>query len=267
MNNTKIEWCDVTWNPITGCNKGCRYCYARDFAHRFEGCNAGSYAMWRESHPNYPEDGNLVLDAPMSRTQKNGKVVAAPFPFGFHPTFHRYRLDEPAKMRQGKNIFVCSMADLFGPWVPGEWIGSVMEACLNAPRHRYMFLTKFPERYMDLAKKELLPDGDNFWYGTTITSPVDKMMYSDKCHTFASIEPLLEPFGSPAAFGLNHIDWFIIGAETGNHEGKVVPKKEWIDDIVRHCDAQGKPVFMKDSLTTIVGEEHMRRDFPWTAKA
>lgn len=29
--NTKIEWTDVTWSPVTGCTKvsaGCKNCYA-----------------------------------------------------------------------------------------------------------------------------------------------------------------------------------------------------------------------------------------------
>jgi len=37
MNKTKIEWCDYTWNPITGCLNGCPYCYARKIAMRFTG--------------------------------------------------------------------------------------------------------------------------------------------------------------------------------------------------------------------------------------
>lgn len=37
MNKTKIEWCDLTWNPITGCTAGCPYCYARKIAMRFDG--------------------------------------------------------------------------------------------------------------------------------------------------------------------------------------------------------------------------------------
>ena len=37
MNKTKIEWCDYTWNPVTGCKHGCSYCYARKIAHRFTG--------------------------------------------------------------------------------------------------------------------------------------------------------------------------------------------------------------------------------------
>lgn len=34
---TKIDWCDSTWNPVTGCLHGCEYCYARRIAERFGG--------------------------------------------------------------------------------------------------------------------------------------------------------------------------------------------------------------------------------------
>jgi protein gp37 len=37
MNKTKINWCDSTWNPVTGCLHGCEYCYARGIAKRFSG--------------------------------------------------------------------------------------------------------------------------------------------------------------------------------------------------------------------------------------
>ena len=35
MDKTKIDWCDSTWNPVTGCLHGCEYCYARGIAKRF----------------------------------------------------------------------------------------------------------------------------------------------------------------------------------------------------------------------------------------
>ena len=40
MNKTKIEWCDYTWSPVTGCKHGCSYCYARKIAERFKGSKA-----------------------------------------------------------------------------------------------------------------------------------------------------------------------------------------------------------------------------------
>ncbi|MFR1061782.1 MAG: DUF5131 family protein [Enterocloster sp.] len=60
------------------------------------------------------------------------------------PTFHKYRLNE-YQNKKSRNIFVCSMADLFGEWVPDEWIEEVFEACDNAPQHNYLFLTKNPK--------------------------------------------------------------------------------------------------------------------------
>ena len=37
MNRSRIEWCDHTWNPITGCLNECQYCYARKMSMRFSG--------------------------------------------------------------------------------------------------------------------------------------------------------------------------------------------------------------------------------------
>jgi protein gp37 len=35
MNKTAIETADYTWNPVSGCNHGCSWCYARTIAARF----------------------------------------------------------------------------------------------------------------------------------------------------------------------------------------------------------------------------------------
>ena len=60
--------------------------------------------------------------------------------------------------------------------------------------------------------------------------------------------------------------WVIIGAETGRRKNKVIPKKEWIDKIVKQCHENNIPVFMKNSLIPIVGEENMLREFPESLK-
>ena len=162
---TKIDWCDATFNPVTGCDHGCAYCYARGMARRFKGFLPDHKpGTWHE------EDGLYVLDEIQFRKQKNGQIVPTPYPFGFAPTFHRYRLDIPQTWKNPKTIFVGSMADIFGKWVPDEWIIEVLNACRKAPWHRYLFLTKNPERYDALEEADLITDADmNFWLGTTTT--------------------------------------------------------------------------------------------------
>jgi protein gp37 len=240
MQKTGIEWCDSTWNPVTGCLNGCKYCYAKKIANRFGG---GGHSNG-EYHMEITDDG-FPLHCIYNKQ-------STPYPFGFSPTFHRYRLDEPQKHKKGQRIFVCSMADLFGPWVPDDWIVSVFEACKKAPQHKYMFLTKFPKRYVELAWKGLLPKLDNFWYGQSASDGTVKAFFGPY-YQFLSAEPL---FGIVNPWGF---DLVIIGAETGNRKAKIIPDKRMVDvtTIASMC-----PVFMKDSLVPIVGEDHMLRQMP-----
>ena len=255
---TKIDWCDSTWNPVTGCLHGCEYCYARKIAYRF-----GSIGFESNTENGYECDlnegtgENHVLNYPALREWKNGRITKAPYPFCFDPTFHRYKLDEPQHWKKPRNIFVCSMADLFGEWVPDEWIRDVFEACEAAPQHRYLFLTKNPSRYSRLYKEGKLPHLIDCWWGAS-TSRMDDS-YNIGYKTFASIEPIYEDFSSAEA---PLCGWVIIGAETGNRKGKIVPRKEWISTFAKKCEYDGVPVFMKESLRELMGSD-FRQEFPW----
>lgn len=93
MNRSKIEWCDHTWNPITGCLHNCEYCYARKITTRFSGdvrLNKMCTASYTTQVGDYKGQKLYVLDAPMAN--ETGYTLA--YPFGFEPTFHRYRLDK-----------------------------------------------------------------------------------------------------------------------------------------------------------------------------
>lgn len=263
---TKIDWCDTSWNPVTGCLHGCEYCYARRIAERF-----GSKQM--------PIFTDLpVLNEPVRCTDtyeymreagiSAGKVQ--PYPFDFRPTFHRYRLDEPKHWKKPRNIFVCSMADLFGEWVPDDWIIDVLNACRLAPQHRYLFLTKNPDRYDELEDKDIIMDKDtNFWLGSTVTVMTrDKLHYNKALHTFQSCEPMLAPWPpartpNPKSMREGYMpEWVIFGAETGNRKDKVVPKKAWVDNAVQMCRNIKAKVFMKESLRGIMGADFVQ-EFPW----
>ena len=93
-----------SWNPVTGCLHNCPYCYARYM-------------------------------------QKSEKMEKS-YPNGFAPTIRPSALLTPQFMRvpnnakedtRYKNVFTCSMADLFGRWVPKEWV----EAVLNSMRRKH----------------------------------------------------------------------------------------------------------------------------------
>lgn len=261
MNRSKIEWCDHTWNPITGCRHECPYCYARKMTARFAG-DVRLNKMAKKDYSLVPAaDGGkevYVLDKPM--INETGSPLV--YPFGFEPTLHRYRMETLKKLKMGNNIFVGAMADVFGEWVPRSWIMDILEVCSQQPQHNYMFLTKNPKRYNEVG----VPSASNLWYGTSITKESEmgriRELPSYKS-TFVSFEPLLEDV-CPEWYGeiFKHLGWIIIGAQTGRRKDEIIPDAEWINKLVRQADIAKIPVFMKDSLVPIVGEQGMRRDFP-----
>ena len=256
MEKTKIDWCDSTWNPVTGCLHGCEYCYARGIANRF----SGGGEKWSD-------DNLFVLD---EKFYVEELEKACHYPYGFKPTLHRYRLNEYAN-KKGRNIFVCSMADLFGSWVPDEWIKEVFKACDKAPQHNYLFLTKNPDRYVELAENGILRCRENMWYGASATNEKQfieaaKAFGNLNCciKTFLSVEPLLEDITTTEYWNdcivSTFMDWVIIGAETGKRKDKVIPEKGWIRSIAFDCEDE-IPVFMKSSLANIWGEP-LIQEFP-----
>lgn len=272
MNNTRIDWCDSTWNPVTGCKGGCDYCYARSIANRFGGWTTGGVKTTQNFFSDPP-----VLDSPLLLERKSGKVVKAPYPFAFTPTFHRYRLEEPLKKRKGQNIFVGSMADLFGRWVPTKWIVEVLDICREAPQHNYLFLTKFPERYVELDHLALLPHEENFWYGATITNAEQMKRAADsigqlrqEVRSFFSMEPLMEDVARSEALEMAYngayANWIIIGAMTGPGSESQQPCREWVERIVDDVKNELSPfypipVFMKGNLRKVWGRD-LIQEFP-----
>ena len=240
MNKTKIDWVDFSWNPVVGCRHGCEYCYARNIARRFASKNPGDDCT---------QPGSGLHEV---RYKRNGSA----YRYGFEPTLYSYRLGEPERLQaiqkhKSSKIFVCSMADLFGEWVPDEWIKQVFDACVRAPKHTYFFLTKNPQRYIDL--ENLPADARRWWWGHSTdgqsyngaTCFRTENMGGSRQKRFVSVEPfihgpLLWPFGS-ATFP----DWVIVGAQT---QPLRLPKREWVLDIREKCKQYDIPLFEKSSL-------------------
>ncbi len=162
--------------------------------------------------------------------------------------------------RLPKAFLMTSMSDL-ADW-PEDWREEVFDEMKKYPRNTYLFLTKRPQM-INLDCR----DQGSVWMGVTITNSKDtiriqKMKQGMKAKNyFLTIEPLLDDVGP---LNLNGIGYIFIGAETGNRAGKVVPKKEWVDNVVAQADKAKVPIWMKESLLPIVGKENFRQDnFPW----
>lgn len=185
MNRTKIEWCDFSWNPITGCNHGCWYCYAKKLAQRFK------------------------------------KV----FPFGFDPHFYPERLKEPWEYKKPSKIFVCSIADLFAPWTPDRWREAVLDSMLWCPvKHSFQTLTKNPElipkmpEYPDNFWFGTTVTGEN-----GDERNIDQIKKVRAKIRFVSFEPLLGHIDF-RAHSLKGIQWIIVGKLSGSKRVKLEPK-------------------------------------------
>jgi len=207
---TRIEWTEVTWNPITGCTKvsaGCANCYAERMAKRLQAMGQPNYAR------------------------------------GFEVVSHEHMLRAPLGWRRPSVVFVNSMSDLFHDDVPDEFIARVFATMREAHWHEFQVLTKRSER---LAK--LSPDLDiapNVWMGVsvengTVVQRIDDLRRADVGLRFLSLEPLLGPLPD---LDLTDIDWVIVGGESGPGARPIMP--DWVRHIRDTCLDADVPFFFK----------------------
>jgi protein gp37 len=208
--NSKIEWTEATWNPVTGCTKispGCKHCYAERLARRLQ-------AMGNPSYCN-----------------------------GFDVTLHDHLLKLPSLWKASKSIFVNSMSDLFHEDISPEFILKVFEIMEKCPQHRFQVLTKRSERLVRL--RDQLPWANNVWVGVSVEKAdllyrIEDLRQSGARIRFISFEPLL---GRIPKFDLSGIAWVIVGGESG--PGARVMLRDWVIDIRDQCVDANIPFFFK----------------------
>lgn len=126
---TKIEWTDATWNPITGCSivsPGCTNCYAMALA--------GTRLKNHDSRKGLTK-------------QVKGKHV-----WTGEVRFNAQWLDQPLRWSKPRMIFVCAHGDLFAEGVPDEWLDQIFAVMALCPQHTFQVLTKRPERMREYLR-------------------------------------------------------------------------------------------------------------------
>jgi len=175
------------------------------------------------------------------------KKIFTRFHRSFEPTLHPDRLDQPRQLKTPSKIFVCSVADLFAPWTPKEWMWKVLSVIEHCPvLHTFQLLTKKPE---SIPVEYHFPD--NVWVGTTVTCENNDWAKNgvaikqvDAKVRFVSFEPLLGP--PPEEFCLGGLQWVIIGSLTGPR--KITPQRSWVLRILHEALAHDIPVFIKNNM-------------------
>jgi protein gp37 len=64
---------------------------------------------------------------------------------------------------------------------------------------------------------------------------------------------------------MKRIRWIIVGAETGNRKGRVIPRLEWLQEIIGYARGEGIPLFFKESLRSIwpsIDDDSFPQEYP-----
>ena len=241
--NTKIEWCDHTFNPWEGCQKtgpGCDNCYAEARNARFGGGTATNWGPGaprrRTSAANWalPKRWNAQADAFM------------------------------AKHGRRQRVFCASLADVFDNAVDPQWRADLFKLIADTPNLDWLLLTK---RIGNVAR--MIPFGwqdfgmpPNVWLGATIVNQeeayrdIPKLLAVPAAKRFLSMEPLLGPVDltgvwrhwnmsacEPGELPDVMVHWVIVGGESG--PGARPMHQDWARSLRDQCEAAGVPFLFK----------------------
>ena len=230
--NSAIEWCDSSWNPIRGQNArhtcarispGCDNCYAATMTRRGLGGTA-PIDYGRGEKPNDP-----------ARLDESA-------------------LMQPHRWKKPRRIFVCSMTDIAGAWVDFDWFHAMWTVMAETPQHTYQVLTKRPTRLkMFIERFQADAPGfgpyplPNVWVGTSIESDAyawraNVLRLTPAAVRWISAEPLLSDLPSLDLAGIN---WLVVGAESGHRSRVRACDLDWVRDLRDRSVANETAFFWK----------------------
>jgi protein gp37 len=234
--NEHVDWARFTTNPLTGCWHSCRsvFCYAAGIAQRL-------------------------------------------FAQGFIPTLLPARLDHFRNTRlpdvsglghveawRERSVFMVSMGDLFGSWVPSWYVELVLEEVRQHPGWFCFFLTKNPARLGDFSFPPncavgLTITGDDNGFNGPMT-PTDQLRVYEKlaeklgrvqgaAFTWLSLEPFRAPVHDLAPFFDNGVQMVAIGGQSRTSFSPAFqPEIQWVDNVRGQVRDAGLNLFEKENL-------------------
>ena len=235
MNHTRIETCDLTWNPITGCEHKCWFCYA----------NKNYYRFHRSFKPTFhPERIKELVDLKPPSGKGRKPWIAEAYPGQWL-------------------VFVCSVSDLFAPWTLDRWRDEVLERIGWTPDHIIcQLLTKSPEGISNESTFN-----KNVWLGVSVTCQDDVARIGTLLDVpsegkfFAYIEPLLGPVEIPNDL-LEKLDWMVVGKLTGFSSKAAEIDPAWVHSLIAQAHLHNIPLFLKNTIIRELGPEYQIREFP-----
>lgn len=232
---TKIEWCDYSSNPIefwyhrpgdehpkrgwfcVKCATGCKNCYS--------------------------ERMNMRLGFGLEYNAKNSHLVEA--------VCNTKEINSWQRIPAGSKLFVCDMTDLFGHFIPREFIVRVIQGILAAPQVTFMVLTKRPDAmraFFSTYYSDCRNGIKNLWVGRSVSTQTDwsstemeSFLATPAPVHFISAEPMLGYIDILAIH--DGIDLVLCGGESGR--GARIMYEEWAMYLQSQCETFGIPFFMK----------------------